>query len=287
MSSMSSTSPATLAARDVHVVGRLHAVDLSLRPGEVTALVGENGAGKSTLLDVLAGVLAPSRGDVLLGDARIATLRPRERARRLQSLPQHEPDAAGRLVVERIAQGMVPRRGFDALLDDDARARVRAVAAELGVEGLLDRSLSTLSGGERRRVHVARALVDDADAYLLDEPWANVDLEKLPLVAAALRRRADRGAIVVASVHDLGVAAMAADRVVGLRGGRVVVDGPPLRALDGPGIEAIYGVRGARLVVEDGAIGVLVPLRSPADNAARAQEDPVRASSVPTFSTSR
>jgi iron complex transport system ATP-binding protein len=234
-------------------------VTLSLAGGEVVVVVGENGAGKSTLLDCLAGVRRPTLGEVRLDEESVFGLSPRERARRLASLGQANVLADDLSAAARIAQGLVPRRGPQALLDGRAFDAVRAVAGELGVGDVLGRRISTLSGGERRRVEVARALVDDeADAYLLDEPHAGVDARHASLVSHALRARARRGALVVATVHDLGVALSGADRVIGLREGRVVVDEPAASALTREHLLSLYGVPGEIVVSASGQRGVVL-----------------------------
>lgn len=255
---MTSTLPTSLHAKGVSVATRLHDVTLSLAPG-LTVIVGENGAGKSTLLDVLAGILAPTTGTVALGDAQLRSLPPRERARRIASVGQSSADV-DLTALERIAQGLAPRRGSGALVDDTTRVRVVEVARALGVDELLARDTSSLSSGQRRRVEVARALVDDAaTCVLVDEPHAAVDVRHQALVSRALLDRAKKGAIVVVSVHDLGTAAAIADRVIGLREGRVVVDGPPDEAITGENVARLYGVSGAVVVRDSGAVGVLLP----------------------------
>ncbi|MBI1946765.1 MAG: ABC transporter ATP-binding protein [Deltaproteobacteria bacterium] len=249
----------SLSLVDVEVRGRLRPTSLSLHPGALVAVVGENGAGKSTLLDVLAGVLAPDAGSATLDGAPLASLTPRDRARAIASLGQRLPSCDELTVEERIAQGLAPRRGH-ALLDEPTRARARAIAAELGLEAQLHTTIGALSGGFRRRAHVARALVDgEARVLVVDEPHAGVDVAQQALVSRALSRRARAGQIVVFSVHELAVALQCADRLIGLRAGRVVLDGPPAVALTPASIEALYGISGARVVDEGGAVGVLLP----------------------------
>jgi iron complex transport system ATP-binding protein len=255
-----SDAPTLLLELDqVSVPGRLAPLSLSLAPGVLVVVVGENGAGKTTLLDVLAGVLPPPHGAVRLDGVLLSSLRPRERARLVASLGQERIELEA-TVAERIAQGLAPRRGSGALLDESALERVRRIAEELGVSHLLGRELPTLSGGERRRVDVARALVDEeAACFILDEPHAGVDVRHQSLVTAALRRRAGAGRLVVTSVHDLSVAAALADRLLGLKDGRVLIDGAPEAALTPAGIEALYGVRGAKVLREGDALVVALP----------------------------
>lgn len=234
-------------------------VSLTAESGSVVVLVGENGAGKSTLLDSLAGVRRPTVGSVSLDGVTLHSLSARERAQRLSSLAQANVVADDLSSAGRIAQGLIPRRGAQALVDDLARAAIHAVAEELGIEAVLTRRLSTLSGGERRRVEVARALVDDsAGGYLLDEPHAGIDARHTTLVSQALRRRAERGALVVTSMHDLGAALSLADRVIGLREGRVVVDAEVASALTSEHLLRLYGVSGEIVVSSTGERGVIL-----------------------------
>jgi iron complex transport system ATP-binding protein len=236
-----------LALHDVTVTApaghaRLAQVSLAFAAGQLTAIIGENGAGKSTLLDVAAGVLAPASGRVTLHGNPLAPMAPRLRASRIASLGQREPDLDDLIVAERIALGLAPRRGAFAPITPEVRARIDHVAAEVDVAHLLDRRVGLLSAGERRRVAVARALVDtDTDALLLDEPHAAVDVVRMAAVTAALRARASAGKAVVFSVHDVAVA-LAADRVVGLKDGKVAFDGAP-SALAGDALAAVFGVR--------------------------------------------
>lgn len=234
-------------------------VELAFETGTVTVVVGENGAGKSTLLDCLAGIRAPTVGEVTLDGVSLSRLSPRERAQRVSSLAQANALSDDLSAAARIAQGLIPRRGTQALVDAHALSSVRAVAEELGVEHVLGQRLSTLSGGERRRVEVARALVDDrARAYLLDEPHAGVDARHAFLVTKALRARAERGALVVTTVHDLGAALSLADRVVGLRDGRVLVDAPASSALTREQLLALYDVSGEVVVSSSGTRAVVL-----------------------------
>lgn len=256
-------SSPTLHVRAVEVRGRLQTLDLHIVPGTLTCVVGENGAGKSTLLDVLSGVLRPHVGAALLGGTQLHTLPARARAQRIASLGA-TPVEVECTVEERIAQGLAPRRGSAALVDAIAAARIREMAAELAVAHLLERELPTLSQGERRRVDVARALVDgDAEVYILDEPHGAVDMKHQACVSDALRARARAGKTVVVSVHDLGLAAAIADDVVGLKDGRVVVQGPPAQAFTSASIEALYGVRGARVLCQPEGVAILLPRGPP------------------------
>lgn len=243
---------------------RLDDVSVRLLPGELTVLLGENGAGKSTLLDCLAGVIPATEGAVTFDGVPLTSFGPRQRAAQIASLAQRDTGAEHLLVAARIAQGLAPRRGPKALLDDATATRVMAVARELGIEELHARPLYCLSGGERRRVEVARALVDEeAEAIVIDEPFSGVDVRHAQHVASALRRRAARGAVVVASLHDLSQALSCADRILGLREGRLVVDEAVHERLDAGFVERLYGVCGEVVRLADGTRSIVLVRPAP------------------------
>jgi len=206
----------------------LQAVSLTVRAGEVAALLGPNGAGKSTLLRVAAGLLVPEAGAVRIAGKDVRTMERRAAAREIAFVPQSEVAAAGFRVREVVAMGRAPHQsGWMRERPDDRAAVDEAIArCDLGV--LADRLVETLSGGEQRRVAVARALAAHPRVLLLDEPGAFLDvrhrLEQSDLLVDLARR--DHLACIV-SMHDLDAAARVADHVVLLRDGRVVAAGPP------------------------------------------------------------
>ena len=225
-------------------------VTLALRPGQVTAVVGPNGAGKSTLLACLAGLRRPDSGRVRLGAAPLLGLKPRARARRIGFLPQIA-EIAWRLDVETlVALGRSPHAGrFGPGAQD--RAAVERALASADLQGLSWRDVSSLSGGERGRVLIARALAGEPGWLLADEPLTGLDLGHQLDVAALLRRFAAEGGGVVLTVHDLGFAARAADRVVVMAHGRILADGRADAAMTPDVLAQAYGVR-ARWLPGDG-----------------------------------
>ena len=224
----------------------LEAVSLSAAPGEVVALCGPNGAGKSSVLRAALGLLAVQEGEVILGGAPLNTLSARRRAECAAYLAQDGRIGWNMPAIE------VAALGAPFLDAETAVTRARQALDRVGVAHLADRGVADMSGGERARVLLARALTTGAATLLADEPLAGLDPEAQLLVAAVLRQEADRGAAVLTSLHDLGLAARLADRVVVINGGRVIADGPPLEALRPEVLREVFGLD-ARWIEADGA----------------------------------
>ena len=230
---------------DISLAGRLNDVSAALRPSEVTAICGPNGAGKSSLLQCLAGLLMAERGDVRLGGTALAGLHPRKRAQAIGYLPQAGEIAWDVSVRNLVALGRLPH-------GDGGEAQIGAALAALDLESFSTRPVSTLSGGEKARVLLARVLAGEPRWILADEPLAALDLGHQFALIAHLRRAADAGAGVVLVLHDLALAMNHADRVLVLDRGRLVADGPPEAALEAALIERVWGVS-ARWLGEPGA----------------------------------
>jgi len=198
----------------------LDRVDFRVAPGEHVALIGPNGSGKTTLLRTLAGILRPDEGSVRPAGA----LARQEVAERIAFLPQEEHWEFPFPVEEVVACGRYAHAPglFRESVED--LAAVDTALAAAGVAALRQRPITELSGGERRRVVLARALAQRAPALLLDEPTSALDLEHRHAVLAALKEF--RGSVVLAT-HDIDAAAACAARIVVLAGGRIVADGAP------------------------------------------------------------
>ncbi len=225
-----------------HTGWRLGPIDLDVRAGECLALVGPNGAGKTTLLRCLAGLRAPSRGEIRHRGRSFAGLSRRELARRIAYVPQVRPASVPLSVREAVGLGRYPHLSRFQLAPGaaDHRAVERALAAA-GIEALADRPLDELSGGERQMAWIAAALAQEAEVLILDEPTTHLDPRHQRDVARLLRRlHAEGGATVLFATHDLELAGLLGDRVLALRAGRIAALAPPREVLAAESLAALF-----------------------------------------------
>ena len=188
-------------------------LDLAIRPGESWALLGRNGVGKTTLLHHLAGLRHDHRGQIRLGDDEIGSLSPRTRARRVALLLQHSDRGFGASVLETVLTGRHPYLGALDWEGPSDLAIARRSLTDLGLEHLAERTLDSLSGGELRRVEVARLLTQQCPVSLLDEPLNHLDLAHQATCLQALATRCvTAGRALLMVVHDLNIAYRACNR---------------------------------------------------------------------------
>ncbi|MBU4613950.1 heme ABC transporter ATP-binding protein [Rhodococcus sp. GG48] len=217
----------------------LDGVDITVRAGEVLALVGPNGAGKSTLLAALSGDQPVANGTVELDGRPLSAWTPAEMSRRRAVLPQQHTVGFSFTARDVVRMGRAPWQRTDRSADDEKV--VDESLAICDVAHLADRPFSVLSGGERARVALARVLAQDTETVLLDEPTAALDLGHQESVMTIARARAANGAAVVVVLHDLGLAAAYADRICILEDGRAAADGTPAEVFTEELLSRVYG----------------------------------------------
>lgn len=220
----------------------LNAVSMDLKPGEMLGLIGPNGAGKSSLLKCLAGVLSPDEGSVLLNERALNAWPKRELAQQLSYLEQGA-QAYWPLSVRRIVElGRLPHLKYSnnlSVLDHQAVDTALALAQ---LDALQNRNITELSGGEHRRVMLARMLATQASILLADEPLAGLDLYHQLQTMALLRAHCQRGGSVLMVMHDLNLAARFCDRLALLHQGELVAIGRPETVLTEPRLRQVYEV---------------------------------------------
>ena len=253
-----------LRATDAHVRlgGRLAlaGIDVVVAPGVLTIVVGPNGASKTTLLRALAGLVPLARGTIMVGPTPLKALPATERARTIAYLPQGGSIAWPIPVASVVALGRMPYGERGASLPEAGRSAVMEAMRSVGLEAFATRPASELSGGERARVLLARALATEAPILLADEPVAALDPRHQLLALEVLRGRAHAGATVLAVMHDLGLAARFADRILVMREGKLAAEGPPRDVLTPAQLAASFGVE-ATVTERDNTV-VLTPWRA-------------------------
>lgn len=219
----------------------IRAASLSVSTGSLVAVIGPNGCGKSTLVRLLCGILRPTGGTVLLKGALLESIDGKHRARSLAYVPQNTSNTFPFTALEVVLTGRTPhleRYQFERASDV---AKARAALAALDIQHLEERPMTQLSGGERQLVSLARALAQEAECLLLDEPAASLDLKHRAAIMRLLvaeRSRAQMTAVIV--THDLMLIDASVDLVVAMRDGQIVATGRPADVLTDSVLRDVY-----------------------------------------------
>ncbi len=229
----------TVQAGDRPIVSR---ASFALGGGEFVGLIGPNGAGKSTLLRAILGLQEREQGAVELDDRSFAEIPPKVRARKVAFLPQ-EHRVEWRLTGHDVVMlGRYPHQvGLGQASEADHEAVARALDA-VGMRDAAERAVADLSGGERARILLARALAVESEILLVDEPIAALDPYQQLHLMEVLRARAHAGAGVLAVMHDLTLAVRFMDRLILMSNGEIVADGPPMTVLSPERLRDVYQV---------------------------------------------
>ncbi len=244
----------TLRAEDLSLAYEktmvIDGLQLTIPTGRITALVGRNGSGKSTLLRALARLLKPQGGAVFLDNVSIFTMSTKEVARQLGILPQSPVAPEGVIVRDLVAQGRYPhQRWLQRWSKEDEQMVERALAAT-SMDGLAERPLDTLSGGQRQKAWIAMALAQETAFMLLDEPTTFLDIaHQMEVLDLLYELNVAEGRTIVMVLHDLNQACRYAHHLVALRDGRVVAEGAPSRVVTEDLVRSVFGID-CRIVVD-------------------------------------
>jgi lipopolysaccharide export system ATP-binding protein len=224
--------------------GAVDDVSLAVSPGEIVGLLGPNGAGKTTTFNIMVGRIRPTSGQVFLGNADISKLPMYQRARRgITYLPQ-EPSVFRRLTVEENVLAILETLP---LSRRQRRERLSWLLGELGLREQARQRASTLSGGERRRVEITRALVLDPAFLLLDEPFSGIDPLAVMEIQKIVQNLRDRGIGIVVTDHNVRETLSICDRAYIIKDGRIIREGTPWEIAEDPTVREIYLGRNFRL----------------------------------------
>ncbi|PBC52172.1 ABC transporter ATP-binding protein [Rhodococcus sp. ACS1] len=221
-------------------------LNLEVRTGVITTVIGPNGCGKSTLLRALGRLLKPRNGSVLLDGKAIGSMRTKDVARTLGMLPQAPVAPEGLTVADLVARGRHPHQSWLRQWSSDDECEVAEALALTGVSDLADRPVDQLSGGQRQRAWISMALAQGTDILLLDEPTTYLDLahsvEVLDLVD---RMHEELGRTVVMVLHDLNLAIRYSDQLIVMRDGTIVASGAPKDIISAELLLEVFGLEAA------------------------------------------
>lgn len=238
----------------------LRHVSVAVASGEMTVVIGPNGSGKSTLLRTFARLIKPVTGDVRIDGDDLNAIGSRELARRVAYLPQAPEGPPDLTVDELVWRGRYPNRGLFASARQEDHDAVDRAIEQAGMAELRERPLATLSGGEHQRAWIAMSLAREPEVLLLDEPTSFLDIghqaELLKLLAGLNR---ERGITVVMVLHDVTQAAQVARRVIALRDGRILHDGPPAEVVTADHIAELFDAEVTVLMDPASGAPVIVP----------------------------
>jgi len=221
----------------------LASVSLSVRSGELVAVIGPNASGKTTLLKTLASLLKPLAGAVYIDGSEASRIGAQERARRVGLVLTEQPRGLQLTVFEVVALGRYPHTGLLATLTGVDRREVMRALQDVGLAGLAGRRFSELSDGQRQKVMIARALAQEPRVLILDEPVTFLDPRaRIEVLKTIWRVCRERGVAVIASLHEVELALRMADRLVVVDGGGVEVYDSPEDFAAAGGLSSLYGM---------------------------------------------
>lgn len=216
-------------------------VCFELAQSEMLGIVGPNGAGKSTLIRCIDRILAPQKGSILLDEREIKELRRMELAKKLGYIPQSGRHSFPATVFDTVLMGRRPHIGWRSSEKDEEK--VLDMLQMLKIEHLAMRDINEISGGQQQKVFIARALVQEPDVLLLDEPTSNLDIKhQLDVMDAIKNLVKEKKISAIMAIHDLNLGSRYSDRIIMLNGGSIVAAGSPSSVLTPQNIRQVYGV---------------------------------------------
>jgi len=232
----------------------VHGASLTVGQGEFVCIIGANGCGKTTLLKSILGLIPAFSGDVSMDGQDVRRLNEKQRARMFAYIPQAHTPPFPFTTADVILMGRTPYIGRMSQIKEEDRRIVWDAMVTLGIEGLAQRTYTKLSGGQQQLILIARAMAQQPELIIMDEPTASLDFGNQQTVLSRMRELSAAGTSVLMVTHDPHHAFYCADRVVVMGEGQVLVDGEPERVLTKERLEEIYSteINVVKVALEDG-----------------------------------
>jgi iron complex transport system ATP-binding protein len=230
----------------------LHDVSLAITPGEIVSLLGPNGSGKTTLLKLILGLYTPQEGEIRLDGRPVSSFAPKALARRMAYVPQVHRMAFGYRVLDVVLMGRMPHKSFFFSYSATDEEIALNALARLQIDHLKDRAYTRVSGGERQLILIARALAQGADIFVMDEPVNGLDYGNQLRLLAGIADLAVGGYTFIKTTHFPDHALWVSDRVIMLKAGRVVADGPTTAVINRTNLYDLYHIPVDVLSIKDG-----------------------------------
>ena len=221
----------------------LDTLNVDIKRGAITSIVGPNGCGKSTLLRTMSRLLNPTKGEIVLDGKSIHDIPTRKLATQPGLFPQTPIAPDGIVVADLVGRGRTPHQGILGRWSQQDYDIVAEALETTGISDLAERSIDELSGGQRQRVWIAMALAQRTDTLLLDEPTTYLDVKhQLDVLDLLTELNRDRGTTIVMVLHDLNLAARYSDELVAVSGGKVFAHGHPREVITKENVKSVFGI---------------------------------------------